>query len=164
MKKYKHKAVEEPIPIGILAKALLDEIEYIYEPLFKHIENQNYTITPDNFTTIRIILPLIELSSKFEFKGQIPLMLKRLKVPAPEIIWQMFRHGLSHYVRPYYAIVDGVRINWAVPQYPCDHYKTSTAVGVYAPKLLNDLKEYLKSFQYSTEKINIQTGIKLTKE
>jgi hypothetical protein len=163
MKNYSHKAIEESVSIGILASALLDEIKYIHRPLFEYIEKQNYEITPDHFTTIRILMPLIEISSKIEFQGRVPEMLKKLKVPKPEIIWQMFRHGLVHYVRPFYAVVDGERIGWAVPQYPCNHYETTHAVGVYAPKLLNDLEEYLKTFRYSTNQINIQTGIELTK-
>jgi hypothetical protein len=57
--------------------------------------------------------------------------------------------------------MNGVRINWAVPQYPCDHYDTADGVGIYAPKLLLDLENYLKEFQYHTNKIEIQTGIEL---
>ena len=164
MKKYKHKAVEEPISIGVLTHALLDEIKYIYRPLFEYIDKQNYQITPDHFTTFRILMPLVEVASKIEFDGRIPDLLDKLGVPEPAIIWQMFRHGLAHHVRPYYAIVKGQRINWAVPQYPCDHYKTVDGVGIYAPKLLNDLENYLQGFQYQTRKTNIQTGIELIEE
>jgi len=164
MKKYKHKGIEEPISVGVLASALLDEIQYIYRPLFKYIEEQNYQITPDHFTAFRILMPLVEVASKIEFGGKVPEMLEKLEVPEPSIIWQMFRHGLAHHVRPYYAVVDGVRINWAVPQYPCEHYQTSDGIGIYAPKLLDDIEIYLKTFRYKTNKINIQTGIKLVEE
>lgn len=164
MKKYKHKGIEESISVGVLASALLDEIEHIYRPLFKYIEEQNYQITPDHFTAFRILMPLVEVTSKIEFGGRVPEMLEALKVPEPSIIWQMFRHGLAHHVRPYYAIVDEVRINWAVPQYPCEHYQTADGIGICAPKLLDDIDTYLKKFRYSTNKISIQTGIELTVE
>lgn len=151
----------EEIVIGTLSSILLNEIENIYKPLFDYIEQKNYEIAQDNFNRIRILMPLIELSSKIEFQGQLPLLLKELKVPKPDIVHQMFRHGLSHHIRPFYIIKDGVRINWAIPQSPCNHWETSNSVGIYAPKLLKDLEDYLKKFLGNNNKIKIQTGIEL---
>jgi hypothetical protein len=162
MVRYKHIALEETVPISIVVAALLDEIEYIYKPLFQYIEDNNYENTPDNFNPIKILVPLVEVASRIECSGDASLLLEKLELPKPDIIWQMFRHGLIHYVRPFYAIVNGVRVNWAVPNYPCNHYSTVDSVGIYAPKLLNDLEMYLKSFRNDSNLMQIQTGIQLT--
>jgi hypothetical protein len=161
MKNYQHKSIEEPVAIAILASALLDEIRYIYKPLFKYISEQNYQITPDHFNPIRILVPLIEVSSKFEFNGDPKRLLQKLNVPKPNIIWPMFRHGLSHSVRPFFAVIKGRRTAWAIPQYPCDHYDAGSAVGIYAPKLLKDLESYLEEVRYKSGDVLLQTGIEL---
>lgn len=162
MKKYSHKEISDSVEIGILASTLLDEIKYIYQPLFKYISEQNYLETPDNFNAIRTIMPLIELSSKIEFNGDGRFLLQKLNVPKPDLIWPMFRHGLSHHIRPFYAVVNNERINWAVPQYPCEHYNFGGAIGIYAPKLLDDLANYLKNFLGNSKSIRIQTGLEFT--
>lgn len=158
----KHKYITEPMEKNLLVDALLDEIEYIYSPLFEHIYKQNYQITPDHFNPIRILMPLLELTSKIEYKGEVVLLLEKLEVPKPDLIWLMFRNGLLHYVRPFYAIVNGKRIGWAVPQYECQHYSTDSSLGLYAPKLLKDLKNYLEEIRYkSFGTVEVQTGIEL---
>lgn len=153
----KHEPITERVSVNIITSALLDEIEYIYRPLLKATE-ENYN---DNYNPIRVLMPLIETAARIEFKGEEYLLLEKLKVPKPEIAWKMFRHGLLHYVRPFYAVIGDKRINWAIPQYPCPHYETDNSVGIYAPKLLDDLEQYLKEVQYNPEEIDIQTGIRI---
>jgi len=153
----KHKPIEEKVSIYLISSALIDEINYIYRPLLKEIE-KNYN---DNYNPIRVLMPLIEIASKIEFGGNGHLLLEKLKVPKSEVAWKMFRHGLFHYLRPFYAVINGKRINWAVPKYPCPHYETETSVGIYAPKLLDDLENYLKEVKDIPGEINIQTGIEL---
>ena len=156
MTSYRHKQIKEEVEIGKLANSLLDEIDNIYKPF---IESHNFL---DAFNPVRILMPLIETSSKIEVHNPKGL-LKKLDVPEPELIWLMFRNGLSHHIRPFYLQVNGKRISWAVSHSPNEHYQTEHNVGISPKKLLEDLRKYLVNFLGNTNKIKIQTGLKLIK-
>jgi len=157
----KNKPIKESLAISAIASMLLNEIEHFYRPLIEHINSKTFLSSGDHFNPIRILMPLVETASEFEFGGDPVLLLEKLDVKDPDLIWRMFRHGLSHHIRPFYAVVDGVRINWAIPQFPTEHYKSADAIGIYPPKLLNDLEAYLEGFRYNGNMIEIQTGIEL---
>lgn len=157
----KYKPTFEPVETSELAATILGEIEHCYRPLIQNILDKGFKTTQDNFNPIRVLMPLVEIVSRIEFGGEAQKLLKKLNVPEPDLMWRMFRHGLTHSIRPFNIVTEQGKYTWAVPQYSCEHYQTGTSIGIYAPKLLDDLETYLETFRLNDKLVKIQTGLEV---
>ncbi len=160
IRKYKQIRLFSNTKISNLVHELLREIDKILVPLFEFINSQRDPELIDHFNRIRVLVPLLEVASFIEFEGNPAALLDKLAIPEAEMIWGMFRDGLSHSIRPYFAMVNKKKIAWAVPCYDTkDHYKTNDSLGIDAPKLLRDFRAYLEEFKYNQNIVKIQTSL-----
>jgi len=160
-----HQPIFDDMEIGVLATTLRREIEQQCEPLFKYwdssFDKDNYMVT---FNSVRILMPILEMSSKIEYGGDVPKLLKKLIVPEPKISWFMFRHGLMHSIRPFKVQYKDKIFGWGIKQYKGNHHINSdNLISISPDKLLEDLKYYLQGFTGNTKKVKIQTSVELYK-
>lgn len=159
------KKVYEPIygdiKVGQFAMSLIQEIDHETIPLFRHWAdptNEDF----GTFNPVRIVTPLLESASQIEFSENPKEFLKLLKVPEPKISWFMFRHGLSHSIRPYQVEYKNKKYGWGIKQYKgVHHVSTDNIIMLSVLQLIEDLKSYLEKHKYDDKVIKIQTGVKL---
>ena len=160
-KKAKYIYLYKYIENGQLIIILLNEIKYQCKPVFSFWAKTESPETLPTFNPIRILTPLLEVSAKIEFGGDIKKLLQHLNVEEANKVWPMFRHGLSHSIRPFYIQDGEKRYNWGISFSGRKHYRTNTDIVISPLKLLEDLEKYLNSIKYKTGKTKIQDGIKL---
>lgn len=162
MKKEKqYTPIKQDIEVGSIVKTLLNEIDHQCLPLFELWENLEKTGYKGTFNPIRIITPLLEVAAAIEFPNEPRLLIEKLKVPEPKISWFMFRHGLSHSIRPFNIEYGGEMYGWGIKQFVGVHHLNAEKIIMISPRrLLDDLKLYLETFLNNKRKISVQTGVK----
>ncbi len=157
-------------PISEILIALEREIEKT-EKLFVHIDSFSDPDNYDHYNKYRILLPILEVTSKIEFnnKGDDSLLslLNYLSVPEPEFVLYMYRHGLLHSIFPFFVDIDGVRKSFGIPfGKNSEHFEHPQFLAISSEKLLKDLKKYLDTLRLSSDlgkEIDIQISISLKK-
>lgn len=159
--KSKFKPKKENILVSQVVSELLKEIKFCTKPIFEFWANEKRPEYYDNFNPVRIIMPLLETTSKIKLKGRTDLLLEELGVPEPVITWKMFRHGLMHSIRPFFVQTEKESYCWGIGNYSSGkHYLSSdNTIIIYPKKIILDLEKYLEKFRFNQEKIEIQTGL-----
>lgn len=161
-KKFKYDYMIGLIDTGSFVLTLTSEIKNQVEPLFNLWTNKSTSEFIVTFNMIRILLPILEDTSRIEFNKNVPVLLEKLGVPFPEISWVMFRHGLSHTIRPFIVEKDGIQYSWGIKYFDGEHSTNSENLIIISPvRLLSDLKKYLDTIQYKCGNTKIQIGTKI---
>lgn len=159
--KQKKEYTFSKIKISSLVRSLLSEIDDQTIPLFKLWEDHALDTLIVTFNSIRILTPILESASKIQFNNNPEQLFGKLNIPEPKISWTMFRHGLSHGIRPFTVVSGGIRYGWGIKQYKGSHHiSTDNLIIISARNLLDDLILYLKKFEFDNTEIDIQTGVK----
>jgi len=161
MKKEKqYIPIKQDIEVASIVRTLLGEIEHQCLPLFELWDDPQKTEYKGTFNPIRIITPILEVAAEIEYPNEPRLLIEKLNVPESKISWFMFRHGLSHSIRPFNIKYNGETYGWGIKQFLGVHHISAEKIIMISPrKLLDDLKIYLEGFLYEQRKISIQTGV-----
>lgn len=171
-KRKEYEYVKEEIVTSDFIKSLILEIDYQTVPLFDLWEQDRPGEYRETFNPLRVVLPIIEMTSEIEFSDNVNLLLEKLNVPHPKIVWFMFRHGLMHSVRPFKVQYAGIVYNWGVVQSSSsvlnkhkviDQKDNNKVVCISPRQLLSDLRKYLELVSINKYKITIQTGVRFNK-
>jgi hypothetical protein len=97
---------------------LKDDVDPYFEKLKELNDSGKY---PGNWAVVRMIMPVIEevaTTTELEItdheNDRVCKLLERLDIPYPNVVWDIYRNGLSHSERPFGLEYKGKSIIWSM--------------------------------------------------
>jgi hypothetical protein len=132
---------------------LKDDVEPYFEKLGQLNAQGKY---PGNWATVRMIMPIIEavavtteIDPPLRPEGDRPyLLLEKLGVPHPAVVWDMYRNGLSHTEQPFGIMYKRKWIVWSMTASNADpsahdHSVSGQVIHINIKTLYEDFKDYV---------------------
>lgn len=111
---------------------------------------------------LRMLLPIIEAIAHIENTTP-QLILKKIDIPTPYLMWDLFRNSLMHGDLIYYGEYKGRRITWGVSisEDLKTHIIRDKKIHINVSKLYEDLNKYLdKSIASDNQRmIEVEVGV-----
>ena len=131
------------------------------------IDTHNYqTFTNNNRTigywaSLRMILPIIEAVSHAMGIRPQQLLCDHLHIRTSHLMWDLFRHSLTHGDTLQEGVYKGKRVSWGVGFGAGAHVINAGTIHIDVPTLYNDLENYLQQEVDNNDhtQINIEVGV-----
>jgi phage terminase large subunit-like protein len=148
-----------PISMQISITAFLEDVQDRLrddiDPYFDRLRELNAAGKyPGNWAVVRMLMPVIEAvavatETDQPQNGRPYILLEKLGVPYPAVVWDMYRNGLSHSEQPFSIIYKNKRIVWSITTTWDDpaiksHSVTGQLIHINLKTLYEDFKEYIK--------------------
>lgn len=135
--------------------------------ILKLIDSHNYQTFSNHGRTIgywaslRMILPIIEAVSHVMGIRPQQLLGTHLNITTPDLMWDLFRHSLTHGDTLQEGIYQGKRVTWGVGLGLGGHVINSGHIGIDVPTLYEDLINYLQQEVANSDQalVDIETGV-----
>lgn len=126
---------------GTLAR-LEDDVGSIFNYLDQH--NRTSARQVGFWASIRLLMPPIEAVAEAVEEEPWEFLANHLDVTTPGLVWQMFRHSLTHGDLLGHAIYGSKRVNWGVDLSGIGHIIRSGIIHLDTKYLYEKLTDYLK--------------------
>jgi hypothetical protein len=138
---------------------LNDEVGTYFQMLEEH--NKKSARKVGFWSSIRIIMPIIEAISHILGEKPQDFLGKHLDVKTPYLVWDLFRHSLIHGDYIQHAKYGNKDIGWGVALIGVGHVIQSQHIGIDPIYLYKKLKEYLNQEIAKNDQSNIEfeTGV-----
>ena len=111
---------------------------------------------------LRMILPIIEAVSHVMNIRPQQLLGNHLNISTPDLMWDLFRHSLTHGDYLQEAVYQGKHVNWGVGFGAGGHVIAPPGhIGIDVPTLYQDFVDYLRHEVANNDQtlVDIETGV-----
>lgn len=121
----------------------------------------NHGRTIGYWASLRLILPIIEAVSHVIGIRPQQLIGNHLNIPTPDLMWDLFRHSLTHGDTLQEGYYQSKRVSWGVGFGLGAHVIKSGNINIDVPTLYSDLVNYLQSEITKNDQtlVDIETGV-----
>ncbi|MBU2578256.1 hypothetical protein KKA69_05540 [Patescibacteria group bacterium] len=144
--------------LAVIKQRLQDDVGTILNLVNQHNEKSERGI--GYWALLRTLLPIIEAISHIENTTP-QSILKKISIPTPYLMWDLFRNSLMHGDLIHYGEYKGKRIKWGVSisKDLTIHIIRDKKIHISVSKLYEDLNEYLDKSIASTNQIMIDVEV-----
>lgn len=121
----------------------------------------NHGRTIGYWASLRMILPIIEAVSYVMGIRPQQLLGNYLNIATPDLMWDLFRHSLTHGDVLQEGVYQGKRVTWGVGFGLGGHVIRSGHIGIDVPTLYQDFVNYLQQEVANNDQtlVNIEMGV-----
>lgn len=149
--------------IGGALRRLQDDVGTILQLIDAHNLQTftNHGRTIGYWASLRLILPIIEAVSHVLGIRPQQLIGNHLNIPTPDLMWDLFRHSLTHGDTLQEGNYQGKRVSWGVGFDLGGHVISPGHINIDVPTLYTDLVNCLQSEIAKNDQtlVDVETGV-----
>ncbi len=121
----------------------------------------NHGRTVGYWASLRMILPIVEAVSHVMGVRPQELLGNHLNIVTPDLMWDLFRHSLTHGDTLQEGVSQGKRVTWGVGFGLGNHVINSGGINIDVPTLYQDFVSYLQHEVVNNDQtlVDVETGV-----